>query len=49
MLTLFLLAIYIAAFVVFLKLMWWVTKVWLKLVIGLLEIALVISALAIFL
>ena len=49
MLTLFLLAIYIVVFVVFLKLMWWVTKVWLKLVIGLLEIALVISALAIFL
>ncbi len=49
MLTLFLLAIYIAAFVVFLKLMWWVTKVWLKLVFGLLEIALVLSALAIFL
>ena len=49
MLTLFLLAIYIAAFIVFLKLMWWVTKVWLKLLLGLLEIALVLSALAIFL
>ncbi|MCR5151442.1 MAG: hypothetical protein K6B52_09505 [Clostridiales bacterium] len=48
MITLFLLAIYIGAFVLFLKLMWWVTKVSLKVLFGALEVALVLSAFAVF-
>ena len=49
MLTLILLAFFIAAFIGLLKLIWWVTKAWLKLALVILEIALALIAVAILL
>ena len=49
MLTLILAAMFLAAFVGLLKLIWWVTKVWLKLTFVILEIVLVLLAVAILL
>lgn len=47
MITLLTIIAYLAVMYLLLKLMLWVTKMWLKISIGVLEVALVISALSI--